>query len=179
MTRRKKKQMSRQSKNKINILISSVVLCIFAFLIMIIYIPKAFGYKTYYIRTGSMEQTIPKGSLVFARKISFEQVKAGDVITFTNDDKDDFFTHRVVEIDKENQMLVTKGDANDQNDPYPTSFYYAVGRVDFSMPYAGYVVGFMNSTAGKVIIAAVYIAWIAVEIELYAMKRRADQEDLE
>ena len=56
---------------------------------------------------------------------------------------------------------------------------YAVGRVDFSMPYAGYVVGFMNSTAGKVIIAAVYIAWIAVEIELYAMKRRADQEDLE
>ena len=126
-----------------------------------------------------MAQTIPQGSLVFARKISFAEVKKGDVITFTNDEKTDYFTHRVVEIDKENQMLITKGDANDQNDPYPTSFYYAVGRVDFSIPHAGFVVEFLNSTLGKVITAAVYIAWIAVEIELYAMKRRADQEDLE
>ncbi|MBQ7595933.1 MAG: signal peptidase I [Clostridia bacterium] len=171
--------MSRQSKNKLNILISSVVLCVFAFLIMIVYIPKALGYKTFYIKTGSMEQTIPQGSLVFARKIKFTEVRTGDVITFTNDNKNDYFTHRVVEIDAENQMLITKGDANEQNDPYPTSFYYAVGRVDFSIPYVGYAVGFINSTIGKVIVAAVYIAWIAVEIELYAMKRRADQEDLE
>lgn len=171
--------MSLQSKNKVNILVSSVVLCILAFLVLLVYIPKAIGYKTFYIKTGSMEPSISQGSLVFTRKIQFSEVRAGDVFTFTNDNKNDYFTHRVVEIDRENQMLVTKGDANDQNDPYPISFYYAVGRVDFSMPYVGSAVEFLNSTAGKVIVAAVYIAWIAVEIELYAMKRRADQEDLE
>ena len=172
--------MSRQSTKKIKILIESVALCLLAFLLMMIYIPKIAGYKTFYIKTGSMEQTIPKGSLVFAKKIEFKNVRVGDVLTFTNDTGDDYFTHRVVEIDADNQMFTTKGDANEQNDPYPTAYYFAVGKVDFSIPYVGYAVEFVNSTFGKIIIAAVYIAWIAVEIELYAMKRRAeDQEDSE
>lgn len=171
--------MSRQKKNKVNILISSVVICIFAFLIMMIYIPKALGYRSFYIRTGSMESSIPQGSLVLTKKIKFSEVQVGDVITFTNDTKSDYFTHRVVEIDTDNQMLVTKGDANDQNDPYPTSFYFAAGKVEFSIPLVGYLAAFLNSTAGKIVTAAIYIAWIAIEIELYVMKRRADQEDLE
>ena len=74
-------------------------------------------------------------------------------------------------------MFTTKGDANKDNDPAPTSFYFAVGKVDFSIPLLGFVSEFVNSLTGKIIIGAVYIAWIAVEIEIFAVKRKASQED--
>ncbi len=165
------------TKAKIKILFSSVACCILVFLLMIVYIPKLIGYETYYIRTGSMGIVMPKGSLVFVKDVPFDEIRLGDVVTFNNDDETEFFTHRVIEIDKNNQMFTTKGDANKEEDPAPTSYYFAKGRVDFSIPFVGYIAEFLNSTIGKVVIAAVYLAWIAVEIELFIMKRKSSQEE--
>ena len=164
-------------KEKLKILISSVACCLIAFLLMVVYIPKFLGYDTYYIQTGSMDPVIPEGSLVFVKEIAFSDVKAGDIMTFHNDDETEFFTHRVVGIDENNQMFTTKGDANKEEDPSPTSYYFAKGRVDFSVPLVGYVAEFFNSVIGKVVIGAVYLAWIAVEIEIIIMKRKALREE--
>ncbi|MGN1169701.1 MAG: signal peptidase I [Acutalibacteraceae bacterium] len=169
--------MNQNAKTKIKILINSVLFCILAFLVMIVFIPKILGYDTYYIQSESMSPSISKGSLAFAKEVEFKNISPGDVLTFSDDDGKKFFTHRVVEIDAANQMLTTKGDANDEQDPSPTSYYFVVGKVDFAIPLIGYAAKFINSTAGKIIIAAVYIAWAAVEIELYIMKRKAYQED--
>ncbi len=165
------------AKQKLKILISSVACCLLAFLLMIVFVPRLAGYETYYIKTGSMAPVIPKGSLVFVKKVDFANVKPGDIMTFHNDDETEFFTHRVIEIDKNNQMFVTKGDANKEEDPAPTSYYFAKGRVDFSIPLVGYIAEFLNSVVGKVVICAAYLAWIAVEIEIFIMKRRTSQED--
>ncbi|MBQ8784213.1 MAG: signal peptidase I [Clostridia bacterium] len=165
------------AKEKLKILISSVACCLIAFLLMIVYIPKLIGYETYYIQTGSMNPVISKGSLVFVKEIPFADVKFGDIMTFHNDDETEFFTHRVIEIDQNNQMFTTKGDANREEDPSPTSYYFAKGRVDFSIPLVGYAAEFLNSVIGKVVIVAVYLAWIAVEIEIFIMKRKASQEE--
>ncbi len=165
------------AKQKLKILISSVACCLLAFLMMIVFIPRFAGYETYYIQTGSMSPVIPEGSLVFVKKIEFADVKTGDIMTFHNDDETEFFTHRVIEIDKNNQMFTTKGDANKEEDPSPTSYYFAKGRVDFSIPLVGYIAEFLNSVVGKVVICAAYLAWIAVEIELFIMKRKASQEE--
>ncbi len=164
-------------KVKIKILVSSVLCCILVFLLMVVFIPKVLGYDTFYIQTGSMSPSIPKGSLVFAKEVEFSQVKPGDVMTFHSDDGTEFFTHRVIATDKNNQMYTTKGDANKEEDPSPTNHYFAEGRVDFSIPFVGYIAEFLDSTIGKIIIFAVYIAWIAVEIEIYIMKRKASQEE--
>lgn len=166
-----------KSGKKIKVLISSVFLCVLAFLLMIVYIPKIAGYKTFFIQTGSMGNEIPKGSLVFVKKIPFEEIAVNDVLTFQNNEGTDYFTHRVIKIDDANKMLQTKGDANPDPDPEETSAYFVVGRVDFSIPKIGYAVQFLNSTAGKIITACVYIAWLAIEIEVIIMKRKASQED--
>ena len=163
--------MKTQAKEKIKVLISSVLICLLAFLLMLIFIPKILGYKTFYIKSQSMMPAIPQGSLAFVKETEFKNIKAGDVLTFKNDTGDEFFTHRVVSVDSANQMFTTKGDAA------PTSFYFAVGKVDFSIPLLGFVSEFVNSLTGKIIIGAVYIAWIAVEIEIFAVKRKASQED--
>lgn len=165
------------AKERLKILISAVACCLLVFLLMIVYVPKLVGYETFYVRTGSMGEVIPKGSLVLVKEVPFENVKLGDIITFHNDDETEFFTHRVIEIDKNNQMFLTKGDANEEADPFPTSYYFAKGRVDFSIPFVGYAAEFLNSAVGKVVIAAFYIAWIAVEIEIIIMKRKSSQEE--
>ncbi|MBQ8228298.1 MAG: signal peptidase I [Clostridia bacterium] len=165
------------AKEKLKILISSVACCLLAFLLMIVFIPKLIGYETYYIQTGSMGAVIPKGSLVFAKEITFDEVKLGDILTFHNDDETEHFTHRVIEIDKNNQMFTTKGDANKDADPSPTSFYFCEGRVDFSIPLVGYVAEFLNSVIGKVVVVAAYLAWIAVEIEIFIIKRKSSREE--
>ncbi len=165
-------------KEKARMLINAIGFGILAFLLMMVFIPKIMGYETFYIQTGSMGTAIPKGSLVFAKQVPFEEIRAGDVLTFHSDDGDEFFTHRVVKVDEKNQMFTTKGDANEANDPSPTSYYFVQGKVSFSIPLIGYVAEFINSTLGKVIIGAVYLAWIAVEIEIYIMKRKAEQEEI-
>lgn len=164
-------------KEKIKILISAVGCCLLVFLLMIVFVPKLLGYSTYYIQTGSMEDAIPEGSLVFAKEVEFSQVKPGDILTFHSDDGTEFFTHRVISIDVNNQMFTTKGDANEEEDPSPTSYYFVEGRVDFSMPFVGYAAEFLDSTIGKVVVGAIYLAWIAVEIEIFIMKRKASQEE--
>ncbi len=165
------------AKEKLKILISSVAYCLIAFLLMVVLIPKLLGYETFYIRTESMGMTIPKGSFIFVKEVEFDQIKPGDILTFNNDDETQFFTHRVIEIDKNNQMFITKGDANKEADPEPTSYYYTRGRVDFSIPFVGYIAKYLNTVVGKIIIASVYIAWIAVEIELFILKRKSSQEE--
>ena len=169
--------MKQKKISKIKILISSVAVCFLAFLIMVIYIPKLFGYKTFYIETGSMSPDIPQGSMVLAKEVDFEDFSQGDVATFRNDEKTQYFTHRIIEIDEANKMFTTKGDANNEQDPAPTSYYFAEGRVDFAVPVVGYALEFFSSTVGKIAVACVYIAWIAIEIEIFVMKRKAPQED--
>lgn len=165
------------AKDKFKILISSVFCCVVAFLLLVLYVPKFIGYETYYVRTGSMGAVIPKGSLVFVKEVPFEKVRVGDILTFHNDDETEFFTHRVIDIDNGNEMFTTKGDANEDEDPAPTSYYFAEGRVDFSIPFVGYAAEFLNSTIGKVVVIACYLAWIAVEIEIFIMKRKSSQEE--
>ncbi len=169
--------MNRERTAKIKILISSVAICVLVFLLLVVYIPKFLGYKTFYIQTGSMSPTIPQGSMVLEKKTEFEKIAVGDVVTFVNDNGTEYFTHRVVEIDTPNKMFTTKGDANKENDPKATSYYFAVGKVDFSVPMIGYVMEFLNSVVGKIVTGCIYIAWLAIEIEIFVMKRRAPQED--
>ena len=167
----------KQTTAKIRILISTIGICLLAFLLLVIYIPKLLGYRTFYIESGSMSPTIKQGSVVLEKPVEFEKIREGDVLTFRNTEETEYFTHRVIGIDETNQMFITKGDANDEQDPSETSYYFAEGKVDFAVPYVGYVMQFLNSTTGRIVIGCVYIAWIAIEIEIFVMKRKAPQED--
>lgn len=165
--------MNLPQKKKISILLTSVIIFISVVAIGIIYAPTVFGYKAYAVVTGSMEPTIPEGSMVYVQPCSsFEDYQVNDVVTFTDTQKGQSFTHRIIEIDSRERCFTTKGDANNEADLLPTYFSLAVGKVKMSIPLLGYVAEFFKNTVVKIVIAVIYIAIAAIEIELFLTERK-------
>lgn len=124
-------------------------------------------YNALIVRSGSMEPKIPTGSVVYTRPISdYSKLSSGDVITF--EDENFLVTHRIQEVNQENgeYFFITKGDANDEIDLEPVSQDRIEGKVYLSIPYFGYLVNFLNSIPGiilLVLIPAILIIWSEIE----------------
>lgn len=89
-------------------------------------------------RTGSMDPTIPAGSIALVREIPATEMHKGDIITIDRGTGLLPVTHRVTEIndiaeDTGAVTFVMRGDANEHDDPEP---YMAttVQRTMFSIP---------------------------------------------
>lgn len=112
---------------------------------------SVFGYQLKTVLSGSMEPEIQTGSIVAIKnangQVTFQK---GDIITFrTNDDM--IVTHRIAEV--EDGQYVTKGDANDAADAEQVSQENVIGEyTGFTLPYAGYVMNFANSSEGGAIL---------------------------
>ncbi len=164
------KMTKRRKSNKL----FAVLAVLFALLSAVVWLPKAFGLDGYYVKTGSMEPNIKKGSMVYIEPVELEQIVEGvDVLLFSNEAQNKSFTHRVMRIDYEKALVYTKGDANTVTDELPTPFEHCRGRVKLHIPYWGYVVQAVNSVWGKAAVALLYIIWFAFEIENYKSKKKA------
>lgn len=126
------------------------------------------GFKLYCIQTGSMEPEYPVGSMIAVEHVDFEQLNEKDVITYVLSDNT-VVTHRIVEIDRENQMLFTKGDNNNVGDGSPVAYKNVVGRVKFKVPHFGWMILFLDTRFGKIMlgIAAFGLFGIAFIKRLY------------
>ena len=168
-----KTKMKSLRTKKINILLTAIIICVSIVALSLTYIPILMGYKMFAVKTGSMAPEIESGSVVFVEPCrKFEDYSVGDIVTFTDNETNRSFTHRIALIDESNRTFKTKGDANKDEDPSPTSFEKAVGTVVFTFPYVGKAVEVINSTLGKIVIAVVYISWAAIEIEIFLSERR-------
>ena len=58
-------------------------------------VPRLLGYEMFEIVSGSMEPTIPVGSVVYVKNVEPEKIESGDIIAFYKDEGD-IVTHRVV-----------------------------------------------------------------------------------
>ena len=164
------KRMKSIRKQKINILLTAVVICISIVAVGVVYVPKIMKMDMFVVETGSMSPTIKANSLVYVKSYkNFEDYNVGDIVTFTDPVQKKSFTHR---IDDREKSFVTKGDANKENDVGKTSAEYAYGKVEAVIPYLGYVVKFLRYTVVKVAVAIIYIAWAAIEIELFLAERK-------
>ena len=89
-----------------------------------------FGYTFFEVATGSMSGTIEIGDVVIV-KIT-KDVNQGEVIVYK--EGDNFITHRLVE--KDDNHLVAKGDANNSEDK-PITEDQILGRVIYIIPKLG------------------------------------------
>ena len=90
--------------------------------------------------------TIPTGSLIVYHKVSQDEISSlevGDVVGFNTAIASEPVFHRVVSIDTERQVIITKGDAMNVTDTVP--FGNVVGKVTFVSETAGDVVLFVKS----------------------------------
>ncbi len=142
-------------------------------------VPRLFGIQEFNVLTGSMTPGLPVGSLVYVARRDPASIKPGEIVSFVMNKELDVATHRVVRNDYAGKRLVTKGDANNNEDE-PIMYENVIGTVAFSVPYAGAVFDyFANDDQGRVVGAAILICILvlvfAADIICSALTRqRAD-----
>jgi len=141
---------------------------------------RIMGYQCYTVISGSMEPEYSVGDLLYVKKVDVNTVQVGDPITFILNEDLVVATHRVVEIDAENQRFYTKGDANEIADSEPVHFNNVIGVPQFSIPKLGYVSDFVQNPPGMYITIGVGIILIlAVFLPDMIGKKKKEDEDKE
>ena len=105
-----------------------------------------FGYTFLEVLTGSMSGTIEIGDGVIVELT--KDVKKGDIIVYKKDNS--LITHRLIE--KQNDKLITKGDANNIQDE-PITNDMVVGKVIKIIP---------NANVWKIVIISVLLGLIII-----------------
>ncbi len=139
--------------------------------------PLVLPYKVDAVLSGSMEPTIPVGSIVLLRPVDADQVAVGDVITFHRPDRpDELVTHRMVGIedDATGRAFITQGDANPAPDPWRVPATGSGWRCVFHVPYLGYPVSAAASPLGRtaLIVAPIFALGLTILIPLWLPRRR-------
>lgn len=145
---------------------------IFIFLVIILYnvvllymsyidkfdTPSFYIYKAYLISTESMEPELKKGDAIIIKKVSEDQLRVNDIVTFKINGE--IITHRIVRIDDVNseKFYITKGDNNNVEDPDELRFNDIEGKQIIKIPHLGNIVAGLKN--GIVIILVVLIALI-------------------
>ncbi|WP_270913504.1 signal peptidase I [Allofournierella sp. CML151] len=135
-------------------ILSTIILVVLLAAAAVILVPMLLGYKEMAVLSGSMEPTIPVGSLVYVKPVEASELEAGDVCTYYLSDGETFVTHRVMSIDADAQTLVTQGDANENADG-DIQFSQVYGRADFHLPYLGFAIQNIRTPVGIMSICGV------------------------
>lgn len=141
------------------------------------------GAEGYAVTSDSMKDTINLGDVVFVKKIAFEDLQVGDIITVTSTGGKVNFTHRIVEIDAQSRTVRTRGDANPSDDPMPTEAERIVGKVWYTVPLLGYIAIAFSGGFGSmwlIILALVAVSLVAVNTVFSknkSKKKRGDNDE--
>lgn len=146
---------------------------------------RLIGLSPYVVLSGSMEPTYQTGSLIYVKKVDPFTLKTGDVITFMMN-ADTVATHRIAGVvpDEEDSTVVrfrTKGDANEFEDATLVHYKNVIGTPVFSIPYLGYLAGYISQPPGMYIglTALCIVILLMFAPDLLRAADRADKRDAE
>ena len=156
--------------------VSTVIVALIVILAILLGGVRLVGLRPFAVLSGSMEPAYHVGSLIYVKSCDPSEVQVGDAITFVLDADLNVATHRVIEIDAENQHFYTKGDANDAPDGSPVHFNNLIGRPVFTIPRLGYFSNWITNPPGR------YIAITAAGVFLILLflpdvLKKADEAD--
>jgi len=139
---------------------------------LFIHLAPLTGHPLFIIAGGSMEPSIPLGSLVIAIPIDVKTIGIGDVVTIRADNGI-VITHRVdrvVDI-PEGRFFELKGDANRDVDASLVPARAIIGAAEQFVPYAGYGQIFLSSLPGLIATASALGTLILVYLFLAVLER--------
>ena len=127
-------------------------------------VPKLFGLKLYSVMSESMEPTLKVNAVVYVTPINASEVCEGDIISYvTSSGTNIVTTHRVVRI-QDDGSFITKGDANNTEDPYPVVASRVIGREVFTIPFLGGLSTFIFTVPGACATVLVFVFALALWI---------------
>lgn len=136
-------------------------------------LPNALGYEMYHVISGSMEPTLPVGSLIYVEILTPEEIQAEDIIAFRSEGT--VITHRVLRNRMVEGEFVTKGDANAAADMNTVLYEELIGRVKYHIPVLGSLMALWTSTLGK--LYALCVAVCGVMLNMLASRLREREEE--
>jgi signal peptidase len=106
--------------------------------------------RSFIVQSGSMEPTIMTGDVIFIKPQNAYQ--KDDIVTF-HDAANRTVTHRILSDDE--GKLTTKGDNNQATDPDPITQQNIVGKYQFRIPKAGYLLVHSQQPFGMFLLIAI------------------------
>lgn len=170
--------MRKKIKEIISVLIAAALLAP----IIIYAVPSIMdGYYSSVIMSGSMEPAVQVGSIVVTQKIDVDNVNAGDIIVFHRSDSKTL--HRVVEkiVENDSYYFKTKGDANEDPDPWLVQPEQVQGALLLTIPYYGYLLYYAGTPIGfvlMVIVPAALLIGNEVKKIIQLKKEEKNEENL-
>ena len=181
-----------EKKNYWKFWTGKVIKSVFISLLLVVALMVVCGYKFMIVISGSMEPTLPTGSLIIVTPCEYEDLELNDIVTMQGSGI--YFTHRVVgkvdvvsnEILDENDprydtqgIWYTKGDNNLQNDGDGPINKEVIGKVyeQHCFTWVGEIVRYTKAN-WKLLIAFGVILVVFVEVISY-LKGKLETEDIE
>lgn len=177
-----------------NYLLSTIVALALIAVIIFFMVPRLLGWQIVVVLSGSMEPTLPVGSVAFVEPRTALEMKPGDILTFRlpeefggkQQDKIVQVTHRILEVVQREGLIGfrTQGDANNAPDEYIVPAENVVGEVRYQIPYAGLIADKLRTRQGFLILIAVpgtliiagELRTIFREVKNLRSKKKLDQE---
>ncbi|NLY18790.1 MAG: signal peptidase I [Clostridiaceae bacterium] len=140
--------------------------------------PTIFNHQIYIVKSDSMSPTFRTGSLLIIRLVEKEKIKVNDIITYRRPNDSVATTHRVVRILDEDgeRKFITRGDANNIDDPVPVSEDHVVGTVSVAIPLLGYFIGFVRTKQGLLIVVVIPALIIMLTQIIGLIKKESEKE---
>ena len=126
------------------------------------YIPRLGGYEVYNVVSGSMEPSIPVGSLIFVKKVEPAEIQTNDVIAFYSGAS--VVSHRVVDNLTLSEEYVTKGDANKGEDMSRVPYDALIGRVDNHVAKLGDIMAHATTPLGKIYLFGIIVCGLLFNV---------------
>lgn len=138
----------------------------------------ATGSRIAVVMSGSMEPSLNIGDVVLLTPAN--NLKVGDIIAYSG--QRTIIIHRIVSVKKDKQsniVFITKGDANDDPDPYEVTNITVLGRLTYIMPRIGLFLvygaklagGFLNLVT-LIVLAVFFLHFISLNKEVQEYVRQ-------
>jgi signal peptidase len=123
----------------------NIIVALAVLLVAFMFLAPRYGINMHPVLSGSMEPALRVGGVVITRLIKVGEVKKGDIVSYKIDEQR--ITHRVIAVEKAGGKVQfqTKGDANEEPDPYAViPKGEKVPKVVLYIPYFGFLAGFLK-----------------------------------
>lgn len=123
------------------------------------------GYKSYVIKTSSMEPTIKVNDVIINKNVKQEDIKVGDVITFLKDGE--VITHRITKIENDGNVTqyTTKGDNNNIEDTFKINYENIDGKHILTIPYLGKLIQLLENKLVFLIILLIILIFMFIQLQ--------------
>ena len=136
-------------------------------------------YSFYTVKTSSMQDEIPKGSLILVERTEPQELEVGDSITFMRDWRT-AVTHKITDIYENHRNpgargFQTKGTNNASQDPEIVHEDHVVGKVIFAIPGIGAALSWV--TDNIYIVLATLGLLIILPVTVFSLHRRKQSSE--